>query len=101
MIFTIQLVASSLCILLIGSLARWVFLRFCSRRGIPDTIPWAGVSDGYFSWLSRARATMRSLSGSRALLDEGYKKVYIFSAPDEVPTDDPLVFQEKYSFRFA
>ncbi|TVY15730.1 Cytochrome P450 monooxygenase tenB, partial [Lachnellula arida] len=62
------------CFLLIVSSVRWAFLRFCSRQGIPDTIPWAGVHDGGCTWLSRARATMQSLSGSRTLLDDAYEK---------------------------
>ncbi|TVY38182.1 Cytochrome P450 monooxygenase [Lachnellula occidentalis] len=74
MFFSPRFLVVAFLFLLIASYIRWAWLRFCSRRGIPASIPWAGVHDGGFTWLSRARATMQSLSGSRALLDEAYEK---------------------------
>ncbi|TVY28744.1 Cytochrome P450 monooxygenase [Lachnellula hyalina] len=72
--FSPQVLAVSFCIFLVVSSVRLAFLRFCSRQGIPDTIPWAGVHEGRYTWLSRARATLQSLGGSRTLLDEAYEK---------------------------
>lgn len=54
-------------------LAYWFYQRFCSTRGIPQSIPWAGV-DGK-GVRARILATARSLFGTRGLLEDAYEKV--------------------------
>lgn len=48
--------------------------RLCSNASIPANLPWAGV-ESTGGPLSRARASLRSISGMKALMDEGYYKV--------------------------
>lgn len=72
----------SISLLLTLSTAQWVYARFCSRRGIPKTISWAGVSSGGFEWFARAKATARSLTGTRGLIEEAYQRV---SCPYNLP----------------
>lgn len=50
----------------------FVWDKFFSRQGLPDTLPWAGAERGAFS---RAKATCQSLFGMRNLIQEGYYKV--------------------------
>ncbi|KLU85579.1 hypothetical protein MAPG_04602 [Magnaporthiopsis poae ATCC 64411] len=45
--------------------------RLCSNASIPANLPWAGV-ESTGGPLSRARASLRSISGMKALMDEGY-----------------------------
>ncbi|KAH8669692.1 cytochrome P450 [Tricladium varicosporioides] len=52
--------------------AYWFYQRFCSARGIPQSIPWAGVDDKGVR--ARILATARSLFGTRGLLEEAYRK---------------------------
>ncbi|KAG9233638.1 putative Ent-kaurene oxidase [Amylocarpus encephaloides] len=59
-------------IAVILSLAIWIYLRLFSLYSLPSNLPWAGVYD--HGILSRPRAVLRSLLGTRGLLDESYTK---------------------------
>lgn len=73
--------AVSFCLLCIFSAIQWVYQRFCSRRGIPNTIAWAGASSESPEWFSRAKATAKSLFGTRGLIDEAYQRVSCLPTP--------------------
>jgi hypothetical protein len=50
----------------------YIWHRFFSSRGLPETLPWAGADGGY---LSRARSTWKSFFGLREIIEDGYYRV--------------------------
>lgn len=52
----------------------YLYLRLFSARSLPDVLPWVGV-DGNGGLFSRARATLRSVTNTREMLQEGHYKV--------------------------
>jgi hypothetical protein len=61
-------------VFLLAGFVCYVYLRLFSRGSLPDVLPWVGVDDngGLFS---RARATLKSVTNTREMLQEGYYKV--------------------------
>jgi hypothetical protein len=55
-----------------ASLLAYVWQRFFSRQGLPESLHWAGAENGF---LSRATATRKSFFGLRAIIQDGYDKV--------------------------
>jgi hypothetical protein len=50
----------------------YVWQRFFSRQGLPESIPWADAEQGA---LSRAIATTKSFFGLREIIQDGYHRV--------------------------
>jgi len=75
MLLSMELGLFSLALLLLVTSIRYIYTRFMSRCGVPESIPWAGAVDG--GNLSRARATLQSLLSTRQLLNEGYTEVRV------------------------
>lgn len=51
----------------------YIWYKFCSFQGLPETLPWAGV--GRANVLRRGNVTRKSLFGLRNLLTDGYNNV--------------------------
>jgi hypothetical protein len=56
-------------------ISQYFWVRFFSRRGIPDSISWVGPDQGYFT---RAYTTICSFWDTKKLVQEGYNKVTKF-----------------------
>jgi len=67
----------------------YIYLRLFSRGPLPDVLPWVGVNDsgGFFS---RARATLKSVTNTRELLQEGYYKVNSLQTFEDTTNIDDL-----------
>ena len=50
----------------------YVWQRFFSRQGLPESLPWAGAGNGV---LSRATATRKSFFGLKEIIQDGYDRV--------------------------
>jgi hypothetical protein len=63
-----------LVVLLLAGFVCYVYLRLFSPVSFPEVLPWVGIGDngGFFS---RARATLKSVTNTREMLQEGYYKV--------------------------
>jgi hypothetical protein len=81
MLFSNRLLALLVAVFLLVGFVCYVYLRLFSRGPLPDVLPWVGVNDngGFFS---RARATLKSVTNTRELLQEGYYKVNSLQAAE-------------------
>ncbi|KAI6715419.1 hypothetical protein JHW43_002045 [Diplocarpon mali] len=59
-----------------------IYLRLFSRHSLPESLPWVGVDDGFFS---RARANIRTFLHTRDLVQEGYYKYSKNNLPFVLP----------------
>lgn len=50
----------------------YVWQRFFSRQGLPESLPWAGAEKAA---LSRVTATRKSFFGLREIIQDGYDRV--------------------------
>ena len=50
----------------------YVWQRFFSRQGLPESLPWAGAGNGV---LARATATRKSFFGLKEIIQDGYDRV--------------------------
>jgi hypothetical protein len=62
-------------VFLLAGLVCYVYLRLFSPGSFPEVLPWVGVEDNG-AFFSRARATLKSVTNTREMLQEGYYKVY-------------------------
>jgi hypothetical protein len=81
MLFTNSFLAFFVAVFLLVGFVCYIYLRLFSRGPLPDVLPWVGVNDngGFFS---HARATLKSVTNTRELLQEGYYKVIPSKLPN-------------------
>ncbi|KAL2060657.1 hypothetical protein VTL71DRAFT_9298 [Oculimacula yallundae] len=70
-LFSVKMMAITAAVLLIIIFIYDNYKRLFSRRSLPESLPWIGMDDGFFS---RARITLSTLLHTRDLLAEGYQK---------------------------
>lgn len=68
------LVIFSAVVLIPAALIYYIYQRLFSSGSLPDVLPWVGADD-HGGLFSRARATLRSVTNTREMLQEGHYKV--------------------------
>ena len=79
MVFTYLNLVGLAVLVWVVSTARYVWWRFFSYQGIPKHIPWVGAPGG--GAFSRAKVSLKSFSGLKTLLVDGYRE---YSKRDQV-----------------
>jgi hypothetical protein len=74
MLFSKGFLALFIAVSFLAGFLCYIYLRFFSPGPFPGVLPWVGVDEngGFFS---RARATLKSVTNTREMLEEGHYKV--------------------------